>query len=143
MLVDGRGVPLSIVVTGANRHDVSQLGAVLDGVMVNRPNPPQRRNKHLCADAGYTGAPALKIIEEHGYITHDKGREQEADELKNDPPKKAWRWVVEVAHSWFNRFRKLLVRYEKLDRSFMALNHLAASIMALRKINLSVNIVYG
>lgn len=143
MLVDGRGVPLSIVVTGANRHDVSQLQAVLDGVMVNRPNPPQRRNKHLCADAGYTGAPALKIIEGHGYIPHVKGRGQEANEIKNDPTKKARRWVVEVAHSWFNRFRKLLVRYEKLDRSFMALNHLAAAIMALRKVKLDINIIYG
>ena len=26
---------------------------------------------------------------------------------------KARRWIVEVAHSWFNRFRKLLVRFEK------------------------------
>ena len=143
MLVDGRGIPLSIVVTGANRHDVSQLQAVLDGVMVNRPNPPQRRNKHLCADAGYTGAPALKIIEEHGYIPHVKGRGQEANELKSDPTKKARRWVVEVTHSWFNRFRKLLVRYEKLDRSFLALNHLAASIMALRKVKLNINIICG
>ena len=32
LLVDGRGVPLSIVVTGANRHDVTQLGAVLDEI---------------------------------------------------------------------------------------------------------------
>ena len=71
------------------------------------------------------------------------GRGQEAGELKRDPEKKARRWVVQVAHSWFNRFRKLLVRYEKLDRSFLALNHLAASIMAFRKINLDVNIIYG
>ena len=143
MLVDGRGVPLSLVVTGANRHDVSQLGAVLDAVMVKRVNPPQRRSKHLCADAGYSGAPALNIIQAHGYIPHVKGRGQEADELKNDSTKKARRWVVEVAHSWFNRFRKLLVRYEKLDRRFVALNHLAASIIALRKIRLDVNIIYG
>jgi len=101
------------------------------------------RSKHLCADAGYTGAPALKIIEEHGYIPHVKGRGQEPNELKSDPTKKARRWVIEVAHSWFNRFRKLLVRYEKLDRSFIALNHLAASMMALRKIKLDVNIIYG
>ena len=40
---------------------------------------------------------------------------------------------------WFNRFRKLLVQYEKFERSFLALNHLAASIMALRKIKLDVN----
>ena len=83
--------------------------------------------------------PALKVIEEHGYIPHVKGRGQEAVELKRDPEKKARRWVVEVAHSWFNRFRKLLVRYEKLDRSFLALNHLAASIMALRKISSGKN----
>jgi transposase len=143
LLVDGRGVPLSLVVTGANRHDVSQLEAVLDAIVIDRPSPPVRRHKHLCADAGYTGAPALKVIEEHGYIAHVKGRGQEAAELNRDPKKKARRWVVEVAHSWFNRFRKLLVRYEKLDRSFLALNHLAASIMAFRKIKLDINIIYG
>ena len=43
---------------------------------------------------------------------------------------------------WFNRFRKLLVRYEKLERSFLALNHLAVSILALRKIKRDVNIIY-
>ena len=141
--MDGRGVPLSLVVTGANRHDVSQLEAVLDGIVVKRDPPPQRRSKHLCADAGYTGASALAIIDEHRYIPHVKGRGHEASELKRDPEKKARRWVVEVAHSWFNRFRKLLVRYEKLDRSFLALNHLAASIMAFRKIKLDVSIIYG
>lgn len=141
--MDGRGVPLSLVVTGANRHDVSQLEAVLDGIMVKRIQPPQRRNKHLCADAGYTGKPAREIIDRHGYIPHVKGRGQEASELKRNPAKKAKRWIVEVAHSWFNRFRKLLVRYEKLDRSFIALNHLAASIIAFRKVNLTVNIIYG
>ena len=111
--------------------------------MIDKPNPPKRRNKHLCADAGYTGEPAMKVIKKHGYIPHVKGRGQEAKELKRDPGKKARRWVVEVAHSWFNRFRKLLVRYEKLDRSFMALNHLAAAIMIFRNIKVEPNIIYG
>lgn len=62
---------------------------------------------------------------------------------RRDPTKKARRWVVEVCHSWFNRFRKLLVRYEKLERSFVALNHLAAAIIAFRKVPSSVNIIYG
>ncbi|MFZ5592874.1 MAG: IS5/IS1182 family transposase, partial [Pseudomonadota bacterium] len=38
---------------------------------------------------------------------------------------------------------KLLVRYEKLERSFVALNHLAAAIIAFRKVPLNVNIIYG
>jgi transposase len=73
------------------------------------------------------------VIKDHGYIPHVKGRGQEADELKRSPEKKARRWIVEVAHSWFNRFRKLLVRYEKLDRSFLA----------LKNIKLDINIIYG
>src|ERR1019366_2515428 len=88
LLVDGRGVPLSFIVTGANRHDVSQLEAVLEAIVVKRPEPPIRRNKHLCADAGYTGASALRAIEERGYIPHVKGRGQEAIELERHPDKK-------------------------------------------------------
>ena len=48
-----------------------------------------------------------------------------------------------ACHGWFNRFRKLLVRYEKLEHTFLALNHLAATIITLRKIELPVNIIYG
>ena len=70
-------------------------------------------------------------------------RIQSAGALKRDPTKKARRWVAEVAHSWFNRLRKLLVRYEKLERSFLPLNHLTASIIAFRKIKLDVNMIYG
>ena len=141
--MDGRGVPLSIIVTGANRHDVSQLAAVLDGIVVQRTEPPERRNKHLCADAGDTGALALGIIEAHGYIPHVKGRGQEATEKRQHPAKRARRWIVDVAHSWFNRVRTLLVRYEKLERSVLGLNHLAAAIIAFRKIKLTINIIYG
>ena len=141
--MDGRGVPLSIIVTGANRHDVTQISTVLDAMKVTRKSPPIRRSKHLCADAGYTSKEIEAHLLERGYIPHIKGRGEEAKELKRNPSVKARRWVVEVAHSWFNRFRKLLVRYEKLERSFLALNYLAAAIIALRKIKATVNIIYG
>jgi len=51
--------------------------------------------------------------------------------------------LVEGCRSWFNRFRRPLVRYEKLERGFIALNHLAAAIIAFRKVPLNVNISYG
>lgn len=141
--MDGRGVPLSLIVTGANEHDVTQIDQVLEAIMIKRRSPSVRRSKHLCADAGYRGKPALEIIESHGYIAHVVSRNKEAAVKRRDPTKKARRWVVEVCHSWFNRFRKLLVRYEKLERSFMALNHIAAAIIAFRKVKLTVNIIYG
>lgn len=141
--MDGRGVPLSIIVTGANAHDVTQLDAVLAARQVKRKLSTHRRSAHLCADAGYRGQSALDTIERHGYIPHVVDRKGEAQFKQNHPEKKARRWVVEVCHSWFNRFRKLLVRYEKLHRSFMALNHLAAGIIAFRKVPLKINIIYG
>lgn len=70
-------------------------------------------------------------------------RRTEADQKRRDPSRKARRWVVEACHGWFNRFRKLLVRYEKLEHTFLALNHLAAAIIAFRKIQLPINIIYG
>ena len=143
LLTDGRGVPLSLIVTGANVNDGKRLDEVLGAIMIKRKNPSLRRSKHPCADAGDLRADNLRVIETHGYIPHVVDRRKEADAKRRNPNKKARRWVVEVCHSWFNRFRKLLVRYEKLERSFVALNHLAAAIIAFRKVPLSVNIIYG
>ena len=36
LLVNGRGVPLSLVVTEANAHDIAQIGAVIQAIVVNR-----------------------------------------------------------------------------------------------------------
>ena len=138
-MVDERGVPLSLIVTGANVNDGKRLDEVLSAIMVKR----KHCGEHLCADAGYRSAECLRIIEAHGYIGHVVDRRKEIQDKQLDPTKKARRWVVEVSHSWFNRFRKLWVRYEKLERSFVALNHLAAAIMAFRKVPLAVNIIYG
>ena len=133
--MDERGVPLSIVVTGANRHDVSQLVLVLDEIVIDRPDTEQ----NLCADKGYTGEPAQKAIKDRNYIPHVVQRGEEIREKKINPNYKARRWIVEVTHSWLNRFRKLLVRFEKLTATHEALLHMAAAIIAFRK----AGIIYG
>jgi transposase len=55
------------------------------------------------------------------------------------------RWVLEVCHSWFNRFQKMLVRYEKMDLSYLGLLMLAAVVIVFRKIKQQdqSNIIYG
>jgi len=58
MLVDGIGVPLAMVITGANRHDVSQLETLLDSIIIERPDIFEKP-QHLCLDKGYSGEPAL------------------------------------------------------------------------------------
>lgn len=142
-LVDGRGVPLSFIVTEANRHDVTQFDAVLSAIMVERKTRFERRSKHLCLDAGCRGEAALQIIERHGYMAHGVSRAKENKAKQHHPDKKARRWVAEVCHSRFNHFRKLLMRYEKLERSFLALIHFAAGFIAFCKVRLTINIIYG
>jgi len=44
------------------------------------------------------------------------------------------RWIVEVAHSWFNRFRKIHTRYEKTSAAYYALLHLAAAMITMNKV---------
>lgn len=141
LLVDARGVPLSIVVTAANHHDVTQLAATLDAIVASRQPVTPRKHQHLCADAAFVGATADQTMRERDYTPHVRPRGEEKTQCAKG--KRARRWVVEVAHSWFTRFRKLLVRYEKTHRSYMALNMLAAAIIAFRRVPASVNIIYG
>ena len=95
--------------------------------MIKRKAPTERRSKHLCLDAGYRGQPALEVIELHGYIPRVASRTQEKKAKQRHPGTKARLWIVEVCHSWFNRFRKLLVRYEKTAANFLALLQCAAA----------------
>ena len=82
--MDGRGVPLSLVVTGANRHDVTQLELVLDEIILERPEDIEQ---HLCADKGYDGEPALQVILSKRYIPHVKTRGEEIQEKATNPNK--------------------------------------------------------
>jgi transposase len=133
LLVDGRGVPLSLVASGANVGDRDLLPATLDRVVGTRPKPRSNRLQHLCADAGYRGDPAWNAATVRHYRPHIKQRREEAYAKRTKPGYKARRWVVERTHSWLNRFRKLLVSFEKTEASYVALLSLAAAIICWRK----------
>lgn len=133
LLVDGNGIPLSIVASGAQRHDVKLLEVTLDRIVVERPRQMVRK-QHLCADKGYAGQPAQQAIQSRGYIPHVRQRGEERQAKRHNPRYRARRWVVERTHSWLNRFRKLLVRFEKLEMSHKALLELACALIVFRQI---------
>ena len=80
--MDGRGVPLSLVVTGANRHDSTQLELVLEEIVIDRP---ENVEQHLCADKAYDGRALLQVVVSKGYVPHVKTRGQEILEKKKNP----------------------------------------------------------
>ena len=131
--MDARGVPLSLVGSGANVHDSKLLGPTLGAIVCPRPAPQNEPVETLCADAGYVGYPALVTSRKRHYRLNVKTRRQETDEKRNHPHHQARRWVVERTHSWLNRFRKLLVSFEKTEASYTALLSLAAALICWRQ----------
>jgi putative transposase len=130
--VDGRGIPVSIVVDGAETPDVSLLPATLAARLLKRRDPENGAPQYLGGDKGYTGATAWTASQEQGYIPALQQRGQTTDRIPL-PAARLRRWVVERCHSWLNRFRKLTIRYEKLQRSYEGLLQLACAIICWRQ----------
>ena len=55
-MTDQNGLPLSVILDGANRHDIKLLEATLDGIVILRPECTEGHPQILCLDAGYTGS---------------------------------------------------------------------------------------
>lgn len=132
ILTEGHGLPIAAVVSGANVHDVKLLAKTLDNLVIFRPLPTEETPQNLCLDAGYAGHEEEVI--ERNYIPHIRPRGEEKLELERNPEFKARRWVVEVTHSFVNRFRKLLVRFEKSDNSYLGLLAFAFAIIVWRNL---------
>jgi putative transposase len=112
VLSDGRGAPLSVIVKGANAHDKTLALETLDSIPVERPPRRVYRLHHLCLDAGYDFEDVIGGVQERDYRMHLKKRGAEPVEVLAEKKYPARRWVVERTHSWHNRFRRLLVRWE-------------------------------
>lgn len=127
------GVPLGLVVSGANTPDGQLLEATLTSGPIQRPDPTETP-QHLCLDKAYSDAPSAKIAEAHGYVLHVPDKANAKKKRARQPGRrKARRWVVEVAHSWINRFRRLLVRWEKKACNYLSLLYFACAIICWRK----------
>ena len=101
----------------------------LDTIIVQRPLCKQ----NLCLDKGYDYLEIQKEVIKRKYITHIRHRGEEKELIKIGYP--ARRWVVERTNSWHNnRFRKLLIRYEKKSENYLALVCLASWIIVYRRI---------
>ena len=86
----------------------------------------------MCLDKGYDYDNVRDLVKEFGYTAHIKARGEEAQALKRQAGFKARRWVVERTHSWMNRFRRILTRWEKKAANYLALLHLVCGVITYR-----------
>ena len=152
LLVEGQGIPIGITVDGANRHDMKMTKATLQSIVVFRPSSSSSssssssttntQQQHICLDKGYDYPEVYELLEEYGYTMHICKRGGGEEEYNNGNKKKkrrripkyrARRWVVERTHSWMNRFRRLLIRWEKKEDNYVAILHLVCAWITYKR----------
>ncbi len=106
--------------------------ATIESIGVERPEPSEEQPQGMCLDKGYDYDEVREILAEFGFTAHIGSRGEEVKELAREAGKRARRWVVERSHSWMNRFRRILVRWEKKPEHYLAFLHFACALIAFR-----------
>jgi putative transposase len=142
LLVDGRGAPISIVLTGANRHDkVSAIELIVSVVTKS----PAHKEQHLCADKAYDADDLREFLTSAGYEAHIKANPRRKELAEGGgaehPPNNddesskgihpARRWMVERTISWLVKRRSLRTRWAKKAENWLALVQLACAHILL------------
>ena len=132
LLTEAAGVPIGVAIDGANRHDKKLVEATIDSIPVERPDPTEQQPQGLCLDKGYDYDNTRELVREFGFTAHVRARGEEAQAIKREAGYRARRWVVERTHSWMNRFRRILIRWEKKAMNYLALLHFACAWITYR-----------
>lgn len=113
---------------------MKKLADLLDGIVFTPALPDE---SHLALDRGYDYDACRDAATTRGYTPHIPPKASAERPLPppghpdRHPPR---RWVVEVGHSWFNRFRRRLTRWEKKGDNYLGFVQLAAVLIIYRKV---------
>src|SRR4029077_13927716 len=118
-----------LVIAGANRNDFKLTRQTIESIPIVRPQPGAEEPQGMCLDKGYDYDEVRDLLSEFGFTAHIRARGEEAQAIKQEAGFKARRWVVERTHSWMNRFRRLLIRWEKKPADYVALLQLASAFI--------------
>jgi putative transposase len=116
-----------------NDHKLAR--PTIESIPIERPQPTQERPQGLCLDAAYDNLEVRDLCEEFAFTAHIRSRGEEKKALAREAGFRARRWVVERTHSWLNRFRRILVRWEKRADTYLAMLHLACGLITWRAAN--------
>ena len=131
--VEQNGIPLGVVVVGANVHDSRLISPTIDADIVPRPQVTQDRPQNLCLDKGYDYKRVEKELEQYLLTPHIRriGEEKILQDEKTHP---ARRWVVERTNAWLKGFRAIRTRYFRYTENYLAMLHFACALIIFRKL---------
>jgi putative transposase len=120
-------VPIGRAGEGANRHDCKMTRETIESIPIKRPQPTPDTPQGMCLDKGYAYEEVRALLAEFGFTAHIRARGEEANALKQETGCRARRWGVARTHSWLNRFRRGLIRWDTKVRNSVAFLHVACA----------------
>lgn len=113
----------------------SRWRATLASIPIQRPAPTPEVPHGMCLDKGYDDREVRALLDEFSSTAHIRARGEEAQALKREAGHRARRWVVERTHSWMNRFRRILICWEKKPENYLGLLHLVCALLTYRAVS--------
>lgn len=132
IIVDSRGVVLAAVVAPANRHESKIVEETLKSLIVKLPKTPIRKRQHLHADRGYDTPVVRRLAKRKKFIPHIARKRRRDGRGRPPVYSDQFRWTVERSHSWTNRFRAGLIRWDRKTQNYEALLCLSFAYSAMK-----------
>jgi hypothetical protein len=125
-------MPIGPAVDGADRNDRKPVAATRAGIAVERPRPTPAAPQNLSPDKGYAYDAVRQTVAGWGSTARIRARGEERAAKREVPGYRARRRVVERAHPRMDRFRRVLIRWEKKADNYLAMLHFACAIITFR-----------
>jgi transposase len=137
VLADGAGTPLGVHLEAASPSEVKLVEATLASVKVRTGKRKRGQPKRLPGDRGYDSNTVRTLLMQQGIdpiiparsnnhvATHQDGRKMRRYKRRG---------IIERSNSWPQTFRRLVVRYERSEKIFAALVHMACALIALKRV---------
>lgn len=123
---------MGLAVAGANVNDFKLVRETIRSIPVKRPRPTVHKPQNLCLDKGYDCREVRDLAKAFRFTAHIRSRREEAEKIRRSARFKARRWVVERTHSWMNRFRRILIRWEKKPENYLGMLHFTLACIAFQ-----------
>ncbi|REG50713.1 DDE family transposase [Paraburkholderia sp. BL6669N2] len=125
-IVDAQGIPLAVILSAANRHDITQLDALVDAIphIRGKRGRPLHKPQIVQGDRGYSSEPHRRRLRERGItpVLAKIGSPHGSGLGKT-------RWLVERSIAWLHSFRRLKIRYERYAHVHEAFLSLACALI--------------
>jgi len=131
LIVEAQGIPLAVILSGANCHDIKQLNALVAAIppIRGKRGRPLRKPRIVQGDRGYSSNKHRQALRKQGIVPelarigapHGSGLGKT-------------RWVVERSIAWLHNFRRLKIRYERYDYIHEAFLSLACALICWNRL---------